>query len=1098
MMEFSNNIFHRRGIDAAPSLTPLQSQVDGLVGGFTQQATDWRSLAAMMAGGMTYRLGRVGAMATGTGRLASLGVGLGAEVTAFEMTNRSLSSLTGENHLNHNLWRWDGQGGIRQGLLSSLVTFGTLKGAGRLAQGENVVVQHLLQDTGMVLGHQVSASFGITDRPQGTLAEQFLHAEATNLQLGAGMSLAHSFAPGIQGLERGLDLSLRATEAETQSPRLGEEISPLQNGLQPAFAAAGGVRDHILAMSSIKGNGEGGGSGEKGLPSIEGSRSFSRGEPTLTIVTHWDPYRIEGMPEDAERVKIEGTPQNLAERIFEEVCRNLNQKNPRPMVIGLEIDGVRELKEADLESGLMSFLRDRHRERPIPEGVPIALAIPSKHVGVIIQNEGGVLRLRRTFLDPSGSITFDDTPDESAEASAEQARQTLPHGVPVAATIMQTFEAMKAELEKGGDVLVQYEGILWSESTAPTFAKWFKTGAHQLAEGRTAAIEIPRMGQRILFSREGNEVSWKVELLEGIPAASEISPSTGVTRPSPPPLRKEPSPIPPPGSDRPRSPSPPPPSEGGRPSRRTPRVPAGVPESSPAPDVAMVLSDPIHLISRISGLLRETEGNGFDLIYTGERRLNFDDQAQMVTALGELKEAQRIRIHQTRFQEVIELRKEGGQMVPSPSASSWAHATFATHSVSDWGELFQRLVHFLPPYRTEIRNPEMIYRGRDWVPASVFAMLVDFLSDHPIAAGQTITIKQGRGESEIRIQRSADQILVRIQSGAEAPLEFILLPDPKNGRLLSFPFEASRSYTYQPLADYHQEAAELVKKGLGKRNIGTIIGRAVDTVYPVETLIQAPSFRGRLLAEVAKEALSNRDIPRYHDQWLTIHRFIEKAYSFLDLETVEVYQKHMAQQEDYRSAIQVFNEKAGNSREKLTSLEEMPVDLPGAALLPKWFSLRDAMVRQINEDGRSIRENRVFLRDAERMGEVFGITFNNRVGILSSFEDFLLRRNPPQVLNDLLKEEGTRDAESLEMKKQILSVFEELPDYLRILTSGRGAFQRDFLRSALYSERSGIKKTYLHLAETLSGLSPAVRGRYSLRNIPTLEDLEALIQPSSH
>src|SRR4029434_6037202 len=32
-----------------PSLTPLQSQVEGLVGGFVHQASDWRSLAAMTA-----------------------------------------------------------------------------------------------------------------------------------------------------------------------------------------------------------------------------------------------------------------------------------------------------------------------------------------------------------------------------------------------------------------------------------------------------------------------------------------------------------------------------------------------------------------------------------------------------------------------------------------------------------------------------------------------------------------------------------------------------------------------------------------------------------------------------------------------------------------------------------------------------------------------------------------------------------------------------------------------------------------------------------------------------------------------------------------
>src|SRR5262245_24080036 len=95
-------LLSRLSPSSVASYTPLQSQVDSLVGSFTEQATDWRSLAAMMAAGMTYRLGRVGAMTAGTGRLASLGIGLGAEVTAFEMTNRSLSSLTGETHANLN------------------------------------------------------------------------------------------------------------------------------------------------------------------------------------------------------------------------------------------------------------------------------------------------------------------------------------------------------------------------------------------------------------------------------------------------------------------------------------------------------------------------------------------------------------------------------------------------------------------------------------------------------------------------------------------------------------------------------------------------------------------------------------------------------------------------------------------------------------------------------------------------------------------------------------------------------------------------------------------------------------------------------------
>src|SRR5262245_30576932 len=215
---------------ASGRLSPLQAQVDYLVEDFMIRATDWRSMGALATGGIAGRLGRIGANSTLLTRPVSLLAGLGVEVSAFEMTHRSLTSLNSGNHSNPNVWRWEGQGGIRQGLLSSLITFASLKGAGGLSQGENVVVQHLLQDTAMVLGHQVSGAFGITERSQGNLAEQFLHAEAVNLQLSAGMALAYSIAPGIQGLERGLNLSLSG----------GDAGIPLPSGFQPIFASVGG------------------------------------------------------------------------------------------------------------------------------------------------------------------------------------------------------------------------------------------------------------------------------------------------------------------------------------------------------------------------------------------------------------------------------------------------------------------------------------------------------------------------------------------------------------------------------------------------------------------------------------------------------------------------------------------------------------------------------------------------------------------------------------------------------------------------------------------------------------------------------------------
>src|SRR5215471_18300118 len=72
------------------ALSSTQSQVDGLVTRFVDEAANPRTLAAITLGSAAYRFGRLGVMALGEGRLAamplrmlSVGVGLGTEVTAF-------------------------------------------------------------------------------------------------------------------------------------------------------------------------------------------------------------------------------------------------------------------------------------------------------------------------------------------------------------------------------------------------------------------------------------------------------------------------------------------------------------------------------------------------------------------------------------------------------------------------------------------------------------------------------------------------------------------------------------------------------------------------------------------------------------------------------------------------------------------------------------------------------------------------------------------------------------------------------------------------------------------------------------------------------
>ncbi|MFO1519728.1 MAG: hypothetical protein U1F57_08730 [bacterium] len=198
--------FSSHTLSGEASLTSSQTQVDQCVSTFLNEATDLRTLAAMATGSLFYRFGRLGSLALASRagqaapllQVASYGIGLASEVTAFQGMSDYLSSVQQPAGSYWNRWR------------TSFVQFGLLKIGGAAALGQNPLFQHLLQDTTMVAGHQLTARLGWTPAPEGNLTEQFLHAEITNLQLGAGMSLIHRGAPGLPSLERGLDLSIRA------------------------------------------------------------------------------------------------------------------------------------------------------------------------------------------------------------------------------------------------------------------------------------------------------------------------------------------------------------------------------------------------------------------------------------------------------------------------------------------------------------------------------------------------------------------------------------------------------------------------------------------------------------------------------------------------------------------------------------------------------------------------------------------------------------------------------------------------------------------------------------------------------------------------
>ncbi|MFO1519406.1 MAG: bifunctional serine/threonine-protein kinase/formylglycine-generating enzyme family protein [bacterium] len=241
-------------LSSVSSLTESQAQVDVLVGRFAEEATNWRSLAAMATGSLFYRFGRIGALALASRlpqaaplfQAASYGVGLATEVAAFEGSSRFLAYASGDRS-NANLWNWNGRGGWREGLAHSFVTFGMLKSVGFLAREQNVVLQHTVSDLAMVGGNQVAAAFGFGPRPEGNFASQMLEAEVTNLQLGAGMSLLHGVAPGLAAFERALDLT-----ASSATPDFRASLSSLPDfsPYRPAYAE--GVENSDSSVRSLE------------------------------------------------------------------------------------------------------------------------------------------------------------------------------------------------------------------------------------------------------------------------------------------------------------------------------------------------------------------------------------------------------------------------------------------------------------------------------------------------------------------------------------------------------------------------------------------------------------------------------------------------------------------------------------------------------------------------------------------------------------------------------------------------------------------------------------------------------------------------------
>jgi cell division protease FtsH len=201
-------------------LSPTQNKVDSLVSNSIEQASDPKVLAAMMGAGMAGRITRLGVFTTASSlipegnavtsilvRGSGTILGLAGESAAFTGINRGFLLVDGKLPTQNFGNEW----------LNSAISIGSLKFFGKLGEGQNPLLQHLMADAGMVSAHSFASLLHLEEKPEGDLFSRFVEAETLNWQMKAGMGLLHTFSPQLAALEQSMDLSLKSQEGRLES-----------------------------------------------------------------------------------------------------------------------------------------------------------------------------------------------------------------------------------------------------------------------------------------------------------------------------------------------------------------------------------------------------------------------------------------------------------------------------------------------------------------------------------------------------------------------------------------------------------------------------------------------------------------------------------------------------------------------------------------------------------------------------------------------------------------------------------------------------------------------------------------------------------------
>jgi PBS lyase HEAT-like repeat-containing protein len=252
-----------------PQFTESQSLVDRTVSQSVEEIAKPETMLALLGAGGVSRLTRIGVMSAvplQEGKVflpllakgGSYALSLANESAAFAGIERGFGHLEGRPSTESFEKAW----------ARSAVSLGSLKFFGKVTEGQNIVLQHLSSNLGLVGAQNLGHAFQITDGPRGTLVEQMLQAEAMNWKMKGSMALLHGLSPNLFATERSLDLYLKNQETEQffqwQSSPFFSQLMMAGNGGRGTFSVnARRAEELINKMSSTDGEGEGG-PGKKG------------------------------------------------------------------------------------------------------------------------------------------------------------------------------------------------------------------------------------------------------------------------------------------------------------------------------------------------------------------------------------------------------------------------------------------------------------------------------------------------------------------------------------------------------------------------------------------------------------------------------------------------------------------------------------------------------------------------------------------------------------------------------------------------------------------------------------------------------------------